>query len=1142
MKNVSNISRILHYFGLLSLDSDDVRSGKSIHERYRKVKTYFQEVRPLRLEPLEERTLLSATWYVTSTEDFTDPYDGMDTLREAIANAADGDTIMFDESLMGEMIMMTEDELLIDKIITIDASALYDTETGTPGITITALGQSRVFNISGGTDTTPVILTGLMITEGALDGNGAGIYNSGSLMIINSTISENSAYGISRICGGGIYNDSGNLTVSNCIISYNSSAGNSSAGEMDGYCYGGGIYNNSGIMKVTDSLIDACTTSGRIALGGGIYNKSGSLTVTGCSIMQNNTIGKGAFGGGIFNETGILTAINCLIVNNHISGGNVAFGGGIYNSSDDMTLTNCTISKNTVYGEMSMGGGIYSGNSGIGDAIVWEYPEDDYSISTLYNTIVVFNETFDLENEVFIENDVYKLFSSTVNAYNSLSSYSQWTSGTGNLVYESSKPLFTDAENGDYTLVTDSQAFNKGDNKYLYENNDINGTQFITTDLNDISRICGDIVDIGAYEYYDLTLEYNQNDYQKLLTFLELVDSDDIKNGTKLNSDYNPGDPTTWSGAIWTGSATKLRASEIKWSGRNFTGNLDVSDCDALVTLECYSNSLVALNVSGCTALVKLYCEYNNFMTLNLSENILLKELGCRNNELVTLDVSNNTMLTKLDCRDCGLETLDLSNNTALTVLYCCYNDLVSLDVSQNTALIQLNCIKNDLTTLDVSKNMDLKDFYCWNSGLNSVYFSQYQINKVGIYLFGSNTTWNFQNFQGMNQGSIMENIDSFYTPTSLPLYAINSDRSQEIAFILHGNDYTVQEGCSIFISAANISGTNLNSDDLTYLWNFTEIENDDHYTDRYGEAFWISTNELGFDVGSHDISLKARTESGTVKYLARVTINIREVSPCLNVESKSYLEGQLLQLNLDVAFYGDQSVQQWTINWGDGTNPVIVNSFSNRMAIVHYYGPIENTVQDNITLYNITLSILDSNGYGGENSYYLSSHTVSGSSAPSDLVTALNTISMEDVSNAAFIDELKIPCNENYDDSQWPEIVISPILISDISDDNLFPAAMRSVEIFNTGRTRDIQFQFIIGPDHSTARPELIKTALLKLIREDEIELLGEISGVLHNGITSLKTSLESEVFASEELEDVLMPYDLSSTIPSTVKPGMKV
>ena len=52
---------------------------------------------------------------------------------------------------------------------------------------------------------------------------------------------------------------------------------------------------------------------------------------------------------------------------------------------------------------------------------------------------------------------------------------------------------------------------------------------------------------------------YDEQDYLKLYAFLEIADADGVKNGTKLNEDYDPTDPTTW------GTTNEEGESTITW-------------------------------------------------------------------------------------------------------------------------------------------------------------------------------------------------------------------------------------------------------------------------------------------------------------------------------------------------------------------------------------------------------------------------------------------------------------------------------------------------------------------------------------------------------------------------------------------------
>ena len=183
---------------------------------------------------------------VTTALDVVDDTDNLISLREAVLYASSGDTITFDESLTDQTITLSNGEIIVDRAVSIDASAR--------GIAVDAGGRSRVFNVMSGTNDIPVELTGLTISGGRSQYEGGGIYNSGILVITNATISQNSA-----TFGGGVLN-CGTLTIVNTEIS----------GNMAGGGYGGGIFNNNDGLTAIN-----VTVSGNFAYhkGGGIYNQ-----------------------------------------------------------------------------------------------------------------------------------------------------------------------------------------------------------------------------------------------------------------------------------------------------------------------------------------------------------------------------------------------------------------------------------------------------------------------------------------------------------------------------------------------------------------------------------------------------------------------------------------------------------------------------------------------------------------------------------------------------------------------------------------------------------------------------------------------------------------------------------------------------
>ena len=222
---------------------------------------------------------------------------------------------------------------------------------------------------------------------------------------------------------------------------------------------------------------------------------------------------------------------------------------------------------------------------------------------------------------------------------------------------------------------------------------------------------------------------YNENDYQKLVTFLELVDENGVKNGEKLSESYDPQDPATWKGTTWENG----RIKEIYFERFSYTekciGKLDVSDCTMLEWLWCDGNQITELDVSNCTALERLICYGNQLTELDVRSNTALKSLGCGNhmiasgcgNPITALYVGQNTALTSLDCTSNQLTELDVSGCTALERLYCGDNPLTSLDVSKNTALEGLSCDSNQLTLLDVSNNTALEWLSCAGNQLTEL-------------------------------------------------------------------------------------------------------------------------------------------------------------------------------------------------------------------------------------------------------------------------------------------------------------------------------------------------------------------------------------------------------------------------------------
>ena len=254
---------------------------------------------------------------------------------------------------------------------------------------------------------------------------------------------------------------------------------------------------------------------------------------------------------------------------------------------------------------------------------------------------------------------------------------------------------------------------------------------------------------------------YDDNDYQRLVAFLETKDPDGRKNGDKLcavlGKEYDPEDPESWQGErfveeagwsepfgiMWT-QGEPMRVFSICIGDCGLCGELDVSGCDCLDEISCAFNGLTAIRTDGCTGLWRLECSMNSLTKLDLSDSPELVELICGYNALSSLDVTHNTELMNLTCASNSIKKLDLSRNENLCVIECTNNKLSKLDFSRNPLLSLIYCDQNELTELNVSKNASLSVLVCsdnrltkldvsGNTGLSSLNCSNNQLTELNV-------------------------------------------------------------------------------------------------------------------------------------------------------------------------------------------------------------------------------------------------------------------------------------------------------------------------------------------------------------------------------------------------------------------------
>lgn len=246
--------------------------------------------------------------------------------------------------------------------------------------------------------------------------------------------------------GGGLYCDSTNAVVSNCVL-----VGNSA------FSWGGGAYqatltdctlrdnltaNDGG--GAASSLLTRCVLTGNSAGGRGGGALDGALER--CIIAGNSADEGGGAAGRAYPYTrGFPMLNNCLLVSNSAS----IRGGGAFAAG----LTNCTLVGNSA---ISVGGA---------------------SACVLRNSIIYYNQPNNVGDPYFTSSIAYCC---TTPEAPSIS--------IGNIT---NAPLFVNPAGGDFHLQPNSPCINAGNNAYVTNSTDLDGNP----------RILSGTVDIGAYEF-----------------------------------------------------------------------------------------------------------------------------------------------------------------------------------------------------------------------------------------------------------------------------------------------------------------------------------------------------------------------------------------------------------------------------------------------------------------------------------------------------------------------------------------------------------------------------------------------------------------------------------------------------------------
>ncbi|MDP0491922.1 MAG: choice-of-anchor Q domain-containing protein [Verrucomicrobiota bacterium JB023] len=322
--------------------------------------------------------------------------DGL-SLREAIALANlngpdggddDGDTISFDplSFLLAPPSISLGSELVITDDVVIDGGVPFDALVGQA--VLDGGGMTRLISIdtsaaAGGNRV--VELMNFELANGLSSGNGGGMLIAGDETVALSNVDVS---GCEAVDGGGLYNG-GTVTIVDSSFDGNVASGPSGSGgaifnasggqllvtdtDFDSNVAnraGGAIEDQSGGMEGFDIVLTGATFTANNAgvspmataapgNGGAIHiTGSGSMQISNCSADANVAAREG---GAFWNGSGLME-INLTSITDNVASGPAADdgGGGVFNNGGTLTIDGGTIADNVADGASGSGGGIFS--------------------------------------------------------------------------------------------------------------------------------------------------------------------------------------------------------------------------------------------------------------------------------------------------------------------------------------------------------------------------------------------------------------------------------------------------------------------------------------------------------------------------------------------------------------------------------------------------------------------------------------------------------------------------------------------------------------------------------------------------------------------------------------------------------------
>jgi hypothetical protein len=168
------------------------------------------------------------------------------------------------------------------------------------------------------------------------------------------------------------------------------------------------------------------------------------------------------------------------------------------------------------------------------------------------------------------------------------------------------------------------------------------------------------------------------------------------------------------------------------------------------------------------------------------------------------------------------------------------------------------------------------------------------------------------------------------------------------------GGPYSISEGDSLALSAL---ATDPDSNQLTFSW---DINGDNAFDDAIGQnptLSWADLQILGINDGPalYDVKVSVSDPFNPAVISSPATLTVNNTPPTLVISGAAEVnEGAEYTLNLESSDPGQDTIDNWTIHWGDGATTIIGPDIPRN--VTHVYA-------DGFNQYQITATATDEDG-----------------------------------------------------------------------------------------------------------------------------------------------------------------------------------